>query len=361
MSSKWITRAVLIFCMGTVAGTRTEAFEDWMMDYSALTLDTLPPPAMVIERVIGAAPFSAARMERWERRIRRSALLPQFRIDYVMREIPIHHYAPNTVTERIHERGGGQTRTDTVVERGGGQTQSEALTYDTERIGGGPDQSFVETRRQDRDIHTDRHTLHRDIDTHIQGHDLHRTMVREGQVFPTGQELEWANEWRAMVLWDLSRLVFHHEETRAVDVQVRESNHRRVLVGEVARRYGELREALTNLERDPDDMRWQTVRLVEASFLDAMSDYFITDYIQMKLLDQDVAEEHRRIRRAIEERRPDAVVPPRELPVPEDDDFYDDNDRRPTDPELLREIFDDDIMDMDDRQYYDDLYDLESR
>ena len=340
MNRKWIKWVALMVFVGTIGTGRAEYDADWTMDYSSLTMDTLPPPAMVIDRVLKAAPYSAARLERWEKRIRRSAWLPQFRVDYVYREMPIHNYASSPVVERTFERGAGQS-------------QSQTLFYDTDRVGGGPDQSFVETRLQETDTRTSRDPLHRE-------------MVREGQVFPTGQEMEWATEWRAMLLWDLSRLVFHHEESRAVDVQVRESNHRRVLIGEVARRYGELRQAVLSLDRDPDDMRWQTVRLVEASFLDAMSDYFITDYIKMKLLDREIEEERTRMRRAIEERRPDAVVPHRDPHVRPSDQYRDPhpalNNRypAPTDPELLRDLFeDDDRMEVDDSFILDDLLDME--
>jgi hypothetical protein len=328
MKKKRVWIAVLLWCVADVPVVSADTFEEWMMDYSALTMETLPPPALLIERVIEAAPYSAARLDRWQQRIRRSAWLPQFRIDYVYREVPLNNFDTQRVVERTFERGGGQS-------------QTQSLFYDTDRIGGGPDQSFIETRYQD-------------VDTETMREPLSRTMTRDGQVFPTGQELEWSTEWRAMVLWDLSRLVFHHEESRAVDVQVRESNHRRVLVGEVARRYGELRQAILNLQRDPDDMRWQTVRLVEASFLDAMSDGFLTDYIQTKRMDLEYEAELGATGMPVERRDPNAVVPRRrgnDQPVPV---------ALPAEPQLWYETLDDDLMDLDDDLYLDDLNDAGS-
>lgn len=261
---------ILGLCMfiGVCAMSRAASDGDWTSDYSNLTIDTLPPLTVLTERVLEAAPYSEDRLMELQERIRRSALLPMFRVDYVIREDNLFLFGPETEFERTRQYGGGQQET-------------QVMTYEAQRLGNDPGSSFIDTRVE----HLDRPS-HRDPFT--------RDIVREGNIVPQGQEMRWANEWRALLIWDLTRLVFHRDEPRAVDVQMRISHHRRNLAKDVSRRYGRLRMTLINLQRDPDNPRLQDMRLLDASFLDALSDFFITDYIAMKKLEREIEQQQAR-------------------------------------------------------------------
>ncbi len=246
--------------IGACGVGRTEAEES--TDYSSLTVETLPPPALLIERALEAASYYPERLKDWERRIRLSAFLPRdFRVDFSIRERPVYQYEPITITERAQERGGHITR-------------PEVKRTDIDRIGGAPGSSWTETRIEERDVRQQRETLYWD-------------RVREGRIARTSHDFDWARDIRFGLTWDLSHFMFNREELFAINTQASAARLRRLVLIEVTEHYTELRRTLLDLENNPDDPRLQTDRLVKASFLDIMSDYFITDYLaRMELEDE---------------------------------------------------------------------------
>lgn len=241
--------SVTVCCMADAAWN-----DDFAMNYDELTLAALPPASDFVERALAAMPYSEDAVRAWERRMRLAALVPsQLQLGWFVNERSVPEFG------MINQRG--ETR-----DWGGSSTVSETVTRDLERRQGGGAQNVV---------WSDSRTITRDERNTSQPW----REVREQESWQrTGSSLEWFHRFRLQMAWNLEELVYHGQEWLVLDTQVSSAQQRRRLTDEVVDHYVALRRTLVNLERRPNDPELQSDRLLYASFLDAITDYYISEY-----------------------------------------------------------------------------------
>lgn len=252
---------LIVVCIVIVCG-HAQPFEvraDVPEEYSNLELETLPSIALMIDQVRRAQPYSESRFENAERRHRIAAFIPRLLVSIDWAEHSLDSYESIRLVQNQSVRSGG------------GQLTERATVEEFERSGQfrEREEAFVEQRRTP---------------------DPSFRRVENDTYQRVGDDMRWAKDWRTLLTWDLSRLVFHSDESRIVRTKAAQSNFDRSLVRETSTRYTRLRTALINRANQPGHPRWEDAILREAMWLDSMSDGFLSDYLAAKALDAEIEE-----------------------------------------------------------------------
>ncbi len=216
------------------------------VDMSYLSVDTLPPPRMVVEASLDALPRALSELQEFERRIRLSALAPRVEVRYQQRDSAARRFDH---VERVTTR----------------ETLSENIRQTTQtRLSPDPEDTFVRDSASDRFsstsfVETNPRTALALDDEEVQRHSI---------------------EFRAV--WRLDDLVFHRAELRTTQANRTAARHRVQQIETVVPMYRAFINAVRRLEEDPTNRQARETVADRLVVLDIMTDNFVSRYAKAR-------------------------------------------------------------------------------
>ena len=216
------------------------------VDMSYLSVNTLPPPRMVVEASLDALPRALSELQEFERRIRLSAVAPRVEVRYQQRESAARRFDQ---VERITTR---ETRSHNVS-----QTSQNRVSAD-------PEDTFV------RDSSSDRFSSTSFVERNP------RTALALDDEEVTRHSIE------LRAVWQLSDLVFHRAELRTTQANRIVARHRVRQIENVVPLYRAFINAVRRLEEDPTNRQARETVADRLVVLDIMTDNFVSRYAKAR-------------------------------------------------------------------------------
>ncbi len=216
------------------------------VDMSYLSVNTLPPPRMVVEASLDALPRALSELQEFERRIRLSAMAPRVEVRYQQRQSAARRFDH---VERITTRS----------------THSENISQtDQSRLSADPEDTFV------RDSSSDRFSSTSFTERNP------RTALQLDDEEVTRHSIELRAVWR------LDDLVFHPAELRTTQANRTAARHRVRQIETVVPMYRAFINAVRRLEEDPTNRQARETVADRLVVLDIMTDNFVSRYAKAR-------------------------------------------------------------------------------
>ncbi len=249
-----------------VAGARSGAEETFPREFEDISLETLPPVGMVIQRAMDELPKNVTERQNWLKRMRWAALLPEVELRYITAEDAYRQY-------QVLDRQEIRRESESVTFSESGSLSGSETGVEEEYVSALS--SYVPDSRRD---------FSSTESESVSGSESSRSTVVIDQgrdSYETGEGSRWMDEYGVFLTWDLSKFIFQGEdEIRAADTQASLAEFRLEYIDDIVDFYADLKEALVHLrDVDPNSSRMQIQKLTSAAKLDAMTNHFLSHYV----------------------------------------------------------------------------------